>query len=175
MIEEQVILVDQYDKEIGQMGKMEVHEKGLLHRAFSIFIFNEAGELLIQQRALGKYHCPGLWTNTCCSHPRPGETVEAAADRRLYEEMGFSTELSSVFSFVYRAKVGSGLVEHELDHVFVGKYQGEICSNPDEVNAYRFISVQELLSDVEINPGNYTPWFKVCLPQVIDLKEKWAA
>ena len=175
MIEEQVILVDQNDNELGQMGKLEVHQKGLLHRAFSIFIFNEKGQLLIHQRAEGKYHCPGLWTNTCCSHPRPGESVQEAAERRLQEEMGFSTRISPMFNFVYHANVGGGLVEHELDHVFIGRYEGEVRPNEIEVGAFKYVDIDDLVIDVKQNAKHYTPWFKVCLPQVIEVMERWAA
>ena len=175
MMEEQVILVDHQDNELGQMGKLEVHEKGLLHRAFSIFIFNETGQLLIHQRAAGKYHCPGRWTNTCCSHPRPGEEIQDAAARRLVEEMGFSAEIQPLFSFVYHADVGGGLVEHELDHVFIGRYEGVVAPDPSEVSDFKYVDMDDLIQDVKQGPDRYTPWFRVCLPQVTELLARWAA
>jgi len=135
---EQVVLVNELDHEIGLMEKMEAHEKALLHRAFSVFVFNAKGELLLQQRAFEKYHSGGLWTNTCCSHPRPNETVLDAANRRLMEEMGFQTPLQKVFDFIYQAAFSNGLTEHEFDHVFIGHYEGEILPDPQEVHAYEY-------------------------------------
>jgi isopentenyl-diphosphate delta-isomerase len=149
------------------MEKIEAHEKAVLHRAFSIFVFNDAGQMMLQQRALSKYHSPGLWTNTCCSHPRPGETLEDATQRRIIEEMGFSCEMEEVFSFIYKAPFDHGLTEHELDHVFIGKYNGDPEINPDEVEAWKWIDVNDLLKDVEENPDDYTVWFKIALKEMI--------
>lgn len=158
---EYVILVDENDQEIGTMEKQEAHEKGLLHRAFSVFIFNEKKELLLQQRALTKYHSAGLWTNTCCSHPRIGETIEQAAHRRLIEEMGFDCELSTKTSFIYKAAFENGLTEHEFDHVLVGSFNGEINFNPTEVKNFKWINLEELQIDLFQNNQNYTAWFKI--------------
>ena len=158
---EYVILVDENDQEIGTMEKQEAHEKGLLHRAFSVFVFNENKELLLQQRALTKYHSAGLWTNTCCSHPRIGETIEKAAHRRLMEEMGFDCELSTKTSFIYKAAFENGLTEHEFDHVLVGSFNGEINFNPTEVKKFKWINLEELQIDLLQNNQNYTAWFKI--------------
>jgi isopentenyl-diphosphate Delta-isomerase len=158
---EYVILVDVNDQEIGKMEKQEAHEKGLLHRAFSVFVFNEKKELLLQQRALTKYHSAGLWTNTCCSHPRVGETIEQAAHRRLMEEMGFDCELSTKSSFIYKASFENGLTEHEFDHILVGVFNGEINFNPTEVKNFKWITLDELASDLRQNNQNYTAWFKI--------------
>ncbi len=158
---EYVILVDENDQEIGTMEKQEAHEKGLLHRAFSVFVFNENKELLLQQRALTKYHSAGLWTNTCCSHPRIGETIEKAAHRRLMEEMGFDCELSTKTSFIYKAAFENGLTEHEFDHVLVGSFNGEINFNPTEVKNFKWINLEELQIDLLQNNQNYTAWFKI--------------
>ena len=164
---DQVILVDDHDHEIGQMEKLEAHQKGLLHRAFSIFLFNDKGEMLIQQRAAGKYHSGGLWTNTCCSHQQPGETNIEAGKRRLLEEMGITTELRDSFSFIYRTDFDNGLVEHELDHVLIGSYNDAPNPDPAEAQDWKYISLKDLLLDVDKNPDNYTIWFKICLKQVI--------
>ncbi len=158
---EYVILVDENDQEIGTMEKQEAHEKGLLHRAFSVFVFNENKELLLQQRALTKYHSAGLWTNTCCSHPRAGETIEQAAHRRLMEEMGFDCELTTKTSFIYKAAFENGLTEHEFDHVLVGSFNGEINFNPTEVKNFKWINLEELQIDLLQNNQNYTAWFKI--------------
>lgn len=162
---EKVILVDTNDKPIGTMEKMEAHEKGLLHRAFSIFVFNQKKELLIHQRAFEKYHSGGLWTNTCCSHPRENETTEAAAHRRLVEEMGFDCSLEKSFDFIYKATLDKGLTEHEFDHVFIGEYEAEIIPNPNEVAAWKYIALDKLYKDVAENPEHYTAWFKIALEQ----------
>ena len=164
---ERVILVDENDTPLGTMEKMEAHEKGVLHRAFSVFIFNSNGDMLLQQRALSKYHSGGLWTNTCCSHPRENETTVDAAHRRLQEEMGFDCEINKVFDFIYKKQLDKGLTEHELDHVFIGEYEGEVKFNPEEVNAYTYKPVQEVLSDVLQFPKKYTEWFKICLDEVV--------
>ena len=163
---EQVILVDELDNELGVMEKILAHQKALLHRAFSIFIFNDKGELLLQQRALSKYHSPGLWTNTCCSHPRPAESSSDAANRRLKEEMGFECELTYQFNFIYKAELDQGLTEHELDHVFFGLYTGLVNPNPEEVKDYKFVDVKEVLFDMDANPEKYTVWFKIIFNKV---------
>lgn len=161
-----VILVDEQDNPVGTMGKMEVHEKALLHRAFSVFIFNSKGEMLLQKRAETKYHSGGLWTNACCSHPKPGEEIKAAAEKRLEEEMGFHIPLQEAFSFIYKAPFQNGLTEHEFDHVFIGHYQGVINPNPGEVSDYRYQSIDHLKDSINNNPGDYTEWFKIALPQL---------
>ncbi|WP_423819598.1 isopentenyl-diphosphate Delta-isomerase [Salinimicrobium sp. TIG7-5_MAKvit] len=161
MKEEQVILVNEKDEQIGLMPKMEAHEKALLHRAFSVFVFNDKNELMIQQRALGKYHSPGLWTNTCCSHQREGETNIEAGKRRLQEEMGFSTELKDTISFIYKAPFDNGLTEHEFDHILVGYYNEEPNLNPEEAHAYKWMSLEDLKKDMKDNPEIYTAWFKI--------------
>jgi isopentenyl-diphosphate delta-isomerase len=148
------------------MEKIEAHEKGLLHRAFSVFIFNEHGEMLLQQRAPGKYHSPNLWTNACCSHPAPGEEVSAAAHRRLKEEMGFDTELEKAFAFTYRAEFENGLTEHEFDHVFVGRYNGPVNPDPLEVSRYRYLNLRELRKELQEQPGLFTEWFKIAYPRL---------
>lgn len=163
---EQVILVNEADEEIGFMEKMEAHEKALLHRAFSVFVFNSSGEMLLQQRASEKYHSANLWTNTCCSHPRPGETVAAAADRRLVEEMGFQAPLQKAFDFVYKAPFDNGLTEYEFDHVFIGTYEGVIEPNPLEVQAHAFRSFDAIESLIQSDPGQFTSWFLIAFPKV---------
>ena len=160
-MEEQVILVDENDKQIGLMPKMEAHEKAVLHRAFSVFIFNDKGELMLQQRAAHKYHSPLLWTNTCCSHQRDGESNIEAGRRRLQEEMGFVTEIKEVFSFIYKAPFDNGLTEHELDHVMVGKFEGKPEINKEEVEAYKWMTLTAVKSDIDKNPQQYTEWFKI--------------
>ena len=161
MEEEKVILVNEKDEQIGLMPKMEAHEKALLHRAFSVFVFNEQNELMIQQRAFGKYHSPGLWTNTCCSHQREGESNIEAGKRRLQEEKGFSTELNDTISFIYKAPFDNGLTEHEFDHILVGYFNGEPDLNPEEVHAWKWMSLEELKADMEKQPQLYTEWFKI--------------
>ena len=160
-MEELVVLVDKNDNQIGLMPKMEAHEKAVLHRAFSVFTFNNKGELLLQQRAAHKYHSPLLWTNTCCSHQREGETNIEAGKRRLQEEMGFTTELKEVFSFIYKAPFENGLTEHELDHVMVGDFDGEPNINKDEVESYKWMLLEDVKNDIENNPDIYTEWFKI--------------
>ena len=159
MIEEQVILVDKNDNQIGLMPKMEAHEKALLHRAFSVFTFNDKGQLLLQQRAADKYHSPLLWTNTCCSHQRNGETSLEAGKRRLQEEMGFTCDLEEVFSFIYKAPFDNGLTEHELDHVMVGRYNENPIINKEEVESFKWMTLEEVKDDIENNPQIYTEWF----------------
>lgn len=161
MIEEQVVLVDHNDNQIGLMPKLEAHEKGLLHRAFSVFVFNDTNELLLQQRALDKYHSPGLWTNTCCSHQREGENNIAAGKRRLQEEMGFSTDLKEVISFVYKAPFDNGLTEHEYDHVLIGNYNKSPEPNPDEVADWKWMPLEKVAEDIQKHPEQYTAWFQI--------------
>ncbi|MCW2256423.1 isopentenyl-diphosphate delta-isomerase [Providencia alcalifaciens] len=163
---ENIILVDENDTEIGTMPKLLAHQLGHLHRAFSVFIFNNKGELLIQQRAAHKYHSAGQWANSCCSHPRPNEGTLSAAKRRLMEELGFTTEISSAGHFIYHSKVSGGLIEHEYDHLFVGHYDQEVNPNPDEVAATRWITISQLLHEIENNPEQFTPWFKMILEQL---------
>lgn len=161
MKEEKVILVNEQDEQIGLMPKMEAHEKAVLHRAFSVFIFNDNNELMLQQRAWGKYHSPGLWTNTCCSHQRDGESNIEAGKRRLQEEMGFVTDLEESISFIYKAPFDNGLTEHEYDHVLLGKYNGKPVVNKDEVSDWKWMSVEDVKVDIALSPENYTAWFKV--------------
>ena len=160
-MEENVILVDVLDNQLGLMPKMEAHEKAVLHRAFSVFIFNDEGELMLQQRAAHKYHSPLLWTNTCCSHQRDGESNIEAGKRRLIEEMGFKTNLKEIFSFVYKAQFDNGLTEHELDHVMIGNFNGTPKINPDEVASYKWMTLEEVKKDIELQPKLYTAWFKI--------------
>ena len=166
MMEEHVVLVDEQDQPLGIMEKMAAHIVPRLHRAFSIFIFNSKGEMLLQQRAFSKYHSPGLWTNTCCSHPRNGETLEQATARRLMEEMGMRCELHEVFTFIYKAPVGLGLIEHEYDHVFFGHTDDLPVLNPDEVASYRYMAIDELAADMQAHPESYTEWFKISFDEV---------
>jgi isopentenyl-diphosphate delta-isomerase len=161
-----VILVDEQDSPLGTMGKMEVHEKALLHRAFSVFIFNEKGQMLLQQRAAKKYHSPNLWTNACCSHPKPGEVTVDAAQKRLQEEMGFTTALTPAFTFIYKAPFDNGLTEHEFDHVFIGEYNGLIVPNVEEVKDYCYMSLTEIAAAIQSHPAKYTVWFKIAFPNV---------
>ena len=161
MNEDNVILVDVHDKQIGLMPKLEAHEKGVLHRAFSVFIFNNKGELMLQRRALSKYHSPGLWTNTCCSHQRDGESNILAAKRRLNEEMGFVAELIEKTSFVYKANFDNGLTEHELDHIIVGKYNHSPVINSSEVDSWKWMSMEDIRNNINDQPHNYTAWFKI--------------
>ena len=159
-MKEIIICVDKNDNEVGHVEKMEAHIKGLLHRALSIFVFNEKNELLLQKRYSGKYHSPGLWTNTCCTHPNKNESTDDAAIRRLQEEMGFSCDLKEVFSFMYYIKFDNDLIEHEFDHVYFGRYSNEISINPLEVEDYKWISLDNIKVDLKTNPDNYTFWFK---------------
>lgn len=156
---ENVILVDREDNPIGSMEKMEAHEKGILHRAFSVFIFNEKNQLLMQRRAFDKYHSGGLWTNTCCSHPRVDEDIIAAGKRRLEEEMGFSTEVVPIFSFIYKARLDNDMTEHELDHILVGKYNQPPAPNQNEVCDWKFMDLNFLEEDLKANTDRYTVWF----------------
>ncbi len=161
MKEEQVILVNEKDEPIGLMNKMEAHEKAVLHRAFSVFVLNDKNEVMLQQRAHHKYHSPLLWTNTCCSHQRAGETNIEAGKRRLYEEMGFNAELKELFHFIYKAPFDNGLTEHELDHVMIG-YSNEVPSiNPEEVESWKWMKIEDIKEDMIQNPALYTIWFKI--------------
>ena len=165
---EEVILVNEKDKVLGYMEKQEAHIKGLMHRAFSIFIFNDKNELLLQKRAVEKYHSGGLWTNTCCSHPRKNETNIEAAYRRLNEEMGMSCVLNKVFTFTYKAVLDKGLTEHEFDHVFFGFTNQKPKINNDEVAEYKYISIANLEKTVSTRPELFTEWFLICFPKVIN-------
>ena len=169
---ENVVLVDVNDNEIGFMPKMEAHLQGQLHRAFSIFIFNTNGKLLLQQRALSKYHSGGKWTNTCCSHPRLGEKLEAAANRRLKEEMGMECELKYAFNFLYKASITDKIFEHEYDHVFFGLSNQKPLPQPNEVAAFKYVSLQSLAIDLQKNPQEYTAWLKICFSQVLNYYNK---
>ncbi len=165
---EYVVLVDEKDNAIGTMEKQQAHVEGLLHRAFSVFIFNSDKKLLLQRRASSKYHCGGLWTNTCCSHPRENENVQDAAHRRLQEEMGMQCELKPIFSFVYKAEFENGLTEHEFDHVFFGQSNQAPKLNLEEVEDYRYISLEDLKSEINKAPQNFTPWFLIALDRVTE-------
>jgi len=165
----EVILVDAGDNPTGSLEKMQAHQQGLLHRAFSIFIFNAKGEMLLQQRALNKYHSGGLWTNACCSHPLPGESTEAAARRRLKEELGFETPIQKIFDFLYKAEMGNGLTEHEFDHVFAGEYDGKIVLNREEAMDYCYKSMEDIRYNLGSHPQKYTAWFHIAFPRI----ESW--
>lgn len=166
MDKEFVVLVDEYDNDIGVMEKLEAHHKGLLHRAFSIFIFNDKKELLLQQRAVSKYHSGGLWTNTCCSHPRPNETIKDAANRRLFEEMGMTCDLVVKNSFIYKSPFENGLTEHELDYVLIGYSNQNPNINEQEVEHYKWMTISDIKTDIYHNPSHYTSWFKIALEKV---------
>lgn len=161
MIKEHVILVNENDEPIGTMEKLEAHEKALLHRAFSVFVLNAKNEVMLQQRAAHKYHSPLLWTNTCCSHQRQGETNLEAGKRRLMEEMGFETQLKELFHFIYKAPFDNGLTEHELDHVMLGYFEGEPKINLDEVASWKWMSINDIKEDMQNHPEHYTVWFKI--------------
>lgn len=163
---EHVVLVDRDDREVGTAEKLTAHAQAKLHRALSVFVSDGAGRLLLQRRARGKYHSGGLWSNTCCGHPRPDETVDAAAHRRLREEMGFDCPLERAFAFTYRADVGGGLVEHEHDHVFVGRFDGTPRPDPREVEVWRWVPVTEVLEDLDAHPDHYTAWFRLALDEL---------
>jgi isopentenyl-diphosphate delta-isomerase len=167
--EKEVVLVNERDESLGTMEKMEAHRKGVLHRAFSVFIFNSKGEMLLQQRALGKYHSGGLWTNACCSHPGAGENVADAAARRLKEEMGFSVPLKKIFDFIYHSEMENGLTEHEFDHVFTGQHDGVISPDKDEVKDYCYKSLESIRQNLQSHPHHFTAWFHIAFPRV----EKW--
>lgn len=163
---EEVILVNENDVVIGTMEKLEAHKKGLLHRAFSVFIFNDKNELLLQRRALNKYHSGGLWTNTCCSHPRPNENILNAANRRLVEEMGFETELTFKTSFIYNTEFENGLTEHEFDHIFFGTYNVNPKINADEVDSFSWLTIEDVNQKIKQNPNDFTSWFKIALEKL---------
>lgn len=163
---QEVILVNEQDEEIGTMEKMEAHQKAVLHRAFSVFIFNTKGEMLLQQRATNKYHSAGLWTNACCSHPSPGESTPDAARRRLIEEMGFSTPLTEIFAFTYRTPYDNGLTEYEFDHVYSGTYEGIVKPDPEEVKDYCFKSLEDIEDSLQTHPAKYTSWFHIAFPKI---------
>ncbi len=167
-----VICVDELDQPTGSMEKMEAHLRGCLHRAFSIFIYNSEGKMLLQRRAADKYHSGGLWTNACCSHPAPEEALEETIHRRLLEEMGFDCSLREIHQFLYKASLDHGLVEHEYDHVFVGTYDGEVFLNPEEADDYKWMSIEELRNDVCERPELYTIWFRIALEKVLENYKK---
>jgi len=169
---EHVVLVDAQDRQVGTMEKMEAHEKGLLHRAFSVFLFDNAGQLIIQQRAWTKYHSPGLWANTCCSHPRENEPIIEAGKRRLKEEMGMDADLRPLFSFIYIADMGNGLIEHELDHVLVGYTNTEPHINLQEVASYRSMRLEDIQMDLQRRPERYTEWFKIVFDRFVEATRK---
>mgnify|MGYP001460212549 CR=1 FL=1 len=173
MNEEKVVLVDRQDNQIGLMSKMEAHVKGLLHRAFSIIIFNDKREILLQKRASSKYHTPNLWSNTCCSHQREGEDNFIAGKRRLKEEMGFVTELYNFDSFIYKFSFTNGLIEHEYDHIMLGVYNGKPILNSKEVDDWKWVTIDELSSDIKNNPDLYTVWFKIIINKYSDSLKKW--
>ena len=162
-------MVNESDKQVGTMEKMAAHQQGLLHRAFSVFIFNSKGEMLLQQRAATKYHSGGKWSNACCSHPRPGEDLLDAGKRRLKEELGFETALKKIFEFAYKIDFANGLAENEVDHVFVGEWQGQINLNSDEAQDYCYKSLPEIKHSLQIKPGSYTEWFILAIPKI----ENW--
>jgi isopentenyl-diphosphate Delta-isomerase len=167
ILSDQVILVDHDDVPLGFDEKLRVHRNGTLHRAFSVFIVNSAGEMLLQQRALDKYHSGGLWSNSCCSHPRPGESTLAAAHRRLREEMGIACALRPVYSFVYRAELDGGLIEHEYDHVLVGQYDGDPQPDPVEVAGWRWATPADIAQRLESNPDRFSAWFRLLFPELM--------
>jgi isopentenyl-diphosphate Delta-isomerase len=168
MPDEYVVLVNEQDQVLGQLEKIEAHELGLLHRAFSVVLFNDRGELLLQQRAAHKYHSPLLWTNTCCSHQRPNETTLMAAERRLKEEMGMSAPMQTAFKFQYKATLDQGLTEHELDHVLFGYTNQDPNINPEEVAAFRWISMAQLLQELQSKRDSFTIWFQILLDQHLE-------
>jgi isopentenyl-diphosphate Delta-isomerase len=170
--EEKVVLVDEMDSETGIASKLEAHQLGLLHRAFSVFVFNSAGQMMLQKRAWDKYHSRGLWSNTCCSHPRPGEEVRAAAHRRLMEEMGFDCQLNFSFLLHYNADLDTGLVEHELDHIFVGQFEGQPQINSQEVADWKWVTEAEIQEEFATHPEQFTPWFRLVADKVFLLRKK---
>jgi isopentenyl-diphosphate delta-isomerase len=166
--EERVVLVDEADRELGTEGKMAAHRGGKLHRALSVFVFDRNGAVLLQRRAASKYHSAGLWSNSCCSHPRPGEAPSAAARRRLLEEMGFDCPLQPVGTVIYRRELPGGLIEHELDHLFVGRFDGVPSPSPDEVAEWKWAQVDDIVADLAANPGRYSAWFDLALEKVLN-------
>ena len=171
-MEQQLILVNEKDEMTGTAGKMEAHQKGLLHRAFSVFVFNSKGEMLLQQRAVNKYHSGGLWTNACCSHPQPGEETEEAARRRLKEEMGFDIPVTRSFDFVYKANFENGLTEYEFDHVFAGEYDGPVNFNKEEVMNVCYKTMEDIRAALKAAPQNYTAWFQLAFPKIESWRKK---
>lgn len=167
-MEDLVILVDQNDNQVGVMEKMQAHVEAVLHRAFSVFIFNSKGKLMLQQRAFTKYHSPGLWSNTCCSHPRPGEKTEEAAHRRMREEMGFDCDFTEAFSFVYKAPFTNELTEHEYDHVFIGISDELPVLNTDEAEAYKMVTLDDIRKEMDEDPEKFTVWFRIAFDRVED-------
>ncbi len=165
---EMLILVDENDNQVGTGEKMEVHREGKLHRCFSIFIFNSNGHMLLQKRAKSKYHSGGLWTNSCCSHPRDKEELKEAIHRRLEEEMGFDCEMKKIFTFIYKAELDHGLTEHEYDHVYVGTYDGNITPNPEEADGYEWEDIDTINKDIEKRPESYTVWFKIAFARLLE-------
>jgi len=172
MTEENVILVNENDEQIGLMPKLEAHEKAVLHRAFSVFVLNNKNEIMLQQRAQLKYHSPLLWTNTCCSHQREGESNIQAGSRRLYEEMGFKTDLKELFHFIYKAPFDNGLTEHELDHVMIGYYDAEPIINPEEVESWKWMKIEDVKKDMEQQADLYTVWFKIIFDEFYHFLEE---
>lgn len=172
-MEEKVILVNEKDEAVGTMGKMKAHQKPALHRAFSVCLFNDKGEMLLQKRASGKYHCGGLWANTCCSHPRPQEHTLNAAKRRLVEEMGIITDLTEVFGFIYQAEFDNGLFEHEFDHVFFGRFSDEPIINKEEVEDWKYLSLEDIELEFSKNSEKYTPWFKLIVAKIRELNLRY--
>ncbi|TCJ14203.1 isopentenyl-diphosphate Delta-isomerase [Flaviaesturariibacter flavus] len=170
--EVQVVLVNEHDEPQGTAGKLEAHRRGLLHRAISVFLFDNKGRMLLQRRALDKYHGGGLWSNACCSHPLPGEAPDAAAARRLQEELGISLPLRHLFSFTYRAEVENGLEEHEYDHVFAGTWEGNFAPDPKEVAGVRYVSAEELEAEIREHPERFTQWFRMIYEKVNRIREE---
>jgi isopentenyl-diphosphate delta-isomerase len=166
MMEPKVILVDEQDREIGAEGKLEAHKQGKLHRAFSIFVFNSDGKLLLQKRAKDKYHSGGLWTNTCCSHPQPGKPIDQETREKLFHEMGFECELQHIDSFLYKVEFDNGLTEHEFDHIFVGTHDGDPVPNPDEVSDWEWVDMDDLRKDLKDHPEHYSYWLRMLLPRL---------
>ncbi len=172
MEQEEVILVDENDHETGTCEKLRAHEEGKLHRAFSIFVFNPDGQLLLQKRSRHKYHSDGLWTNTCCSHPRPGHAMEVEVKRKLMQEMGFACDVQWSFRFPYRVEFDNGMIEHEIDHVFIGRYDGKVSPNPAEVEDWKWMDLESLMIDVKTNSDAYSYWLKICIDRVLEF---WVA
>jgi isopentenyl-diphosphate delta-isomerase len=170
-MKDQVVLVNEEDIEIGLMPKLEAHQLGLLHRAFSVFIFNSNGEMLLQRRAFGKYHSEGLWSNTCCSHPFPQEPADQGAARRLYEEMGITADLHFLYTFQYKVQLENGLTENELDHVFWGISDEVPTINTEEVSEFKYVKLNDITADLVNNPDDYTEWFKICFSAVSEQLE----
>ncbi|MFL2610519.1 MAG: isopentenyl-diphosphate Delta-isomerase [Flavobacteriaceae bacterium] len=173
MQQENVVLVDTNNNKLGLMPKMEAHIKGILHRAFSVIIFNNNGDIMLQKRARTKYHTPGLWSNTCCSHQRDNEDNITAGKRRLYEEMGFTTQLQNFDSFIYKVSFSNGLIEHEFDHILTGVYNGIPNLNKKEVDQWKWVSIDYLYHDINNNPDNYTAWFKIIINKYSESLKKW--